>query len=287
MKRNGRYFVAMACGLSLALPAPALADAPAPPAAPTADGAASPVSEASAAVPSATPVALPPERPFLFSTDPSLPEPGHVIVTAGIGNVTKTGEERPAGPGSTVIPTAGVEVGALSRLSFYLDTGVVFWNNAPNTSPVTLDTGARILLTSPTSEHVHLVLQPSYGLDYFGNSTLLLTATFAYNYGILRVIASATGSHTFQDGSDPVDVEASVGASVKLPLGFLVGLEGVVTDLEEIASAGAEGGSSAYAGPTVGWEWSHRLQVVLGPAYGGGPNYYQGFIYKAAVAAHF
>jgi hypothetical protein len=78
-----------------------------------------------------------------------------------------------------------------------------------------------------------------------------------------------------------------VGAVIKLPLGFLVGVEGVVTDLEEIATAGAEGGSSAYAGPTVGWEWNHRFQVAFGPAYGGGPNYYEGFIYRGTASARF
>jgi hypothetical protein len=246
-----------------------------------------PTPEASASLTPPAPAIPPPERPFVFTTDPSLPEPGHVIVSVGLGNVTKTGEERPAGPGSTIIPTAGVEVGALSRLSAYLDTGIVFWAGAPNTSPVTLDTGVRILLTSPTSQHFHLVLQPSYGLDYLGNSTALLNATFAYNYGILRTIVSATASHTFQSGADPVDVEATAGAVVKLPYGFLVGAEAVVTDLEEIASAEDEGGSSAYAGPTVGWEWNHRFQITFGPAYGGGPNYYQGFVFRGAASAHF
>ena len=287
------FLVAIACAFSPAAFADSgAAAAPAAQPAATPEPQVQPTPEATATVTPAAPAIPPPERPFVFTTDPSLPEPGHVIVSAGLGNVTKTGEERPAGPGSTLIPTAGVEVGAVSRLSFYLDTGFVFWAGAANTSPVTLDTGVRILLTSPTSEHFHLILQPSYGLDYNGNSTALINATFAYNYGILRTIVSATASHTFQSDADPIDVEATVGAVVKVALSpsagnLLFGVEGVVTDLEEIASAEDEGGSSAYAGPTVGWEWNHRFQIAFGPAYGGGPNYYQGFVFRGAASAHF
>jgi hypothetical protein len=268
--------------------APASQAAPAPASEPQAQ----PTPEVSANATPAGPAIPPPERPFVFTTDPSLPEPGHVIVSAGLGNVTKTGEERPSGPGSTLIPTAGVEVGALSRMSVYLDTGFVFWAGAANTSPVTLDTGVRVLLTNPTSQSFHLILQPSYGLDYNGNSTVLLNSTFAYNYSFFRAVASMTISHTFQSDADPFDLEATVGAVAKVSLGasagnLLFGVEGVVTDLEEIATAGAEGGSSAYAGPTVGWEWNHRFQISFGPAYGGGPNYYQGFVFRGAASAHF
>jgi hypothetical protein len=267
-------------GLASTFAASALADPAAPQALPT--------PEASASAPAAEPILPPPERPFLFATDPSLPAVGHVIVSAGLGNVTaNTGEERPVGSGA-LFPTVGAEVGIFSRLSLYVDAGYLFWQaGATNVSPVTLDAGAHILLTNPTSQNLRLALKTSYGLDFFGNSTLLINAAFAWDYSILRVIASGTASHTFQDGSDPVDVEASVGASVKVPAGFRVGVEGVVTDLEEVASEGAEGGSSAFAGPTLGWEWSHRFQVVAGPAYGGGPNYYQGFLFRAAASANF
>jgi hypothetical protein len=228
----------------------------------------------------------PAERGFLFTPDPSLPAPGHVIVSAGIGSVTRTGEERPVGA-SDAIPTTGAEIGILRRVSFAVDTGFVFWKpGSGNGSPVTVEAGPRILLTSPESQNVFLTLAPTYGLDFYGHSEILLSAAFAWTSGIFRLAASALVSHTFQSDADPLDVQASLGATVGLPLGFRVGLEGVVTDLEEIAGAEAEGGSSAFAGPTLGWSWKHVFQIVAGPAYGFGPNY-SGFLARAAASAQF
>ncbi len=274
---------AMACSISLT----ALADSGASSAPQEGGATAIPTPELSSTAEVMGPVIPPAERPFLFTTDPSLPAPGHVIVSVGMGNITQnTGEERPIGSGS-VLPTAGVEVGLLDRLSFFVDTGYVFWSSGTtNVSPVTLDVGAHILLTNPTSKEFHLALKASYGLDFYGNSTLLMNAALAWNSGILRVVASGLASHTFQSDADSVDVTATVGASVKLPLGFLVGAEGVVTDLEEIANPEAEGGASAFAGPTVGWEWNHFFQVVAGPGFGGGPNY-SGTLFRLAASAQF
>jgi hypothetical protein len=93
-------------------------------------------------------------------------------------------------------------------------------------------------------------------------------------------------SHTFQSDADAVDVFATAGASVRLPVGFRVGVEGVFSDLEELANPEAEGGASAFAGPTVGWEWNHRFQIVAGPAYGAGPNY-TGLLGRVAASAQF
>jgi len=229
-----------------------------------------------------------PDRPFLFVTDPSLPAPGHVIASLGMGNVSaNTGEERPVGSGA-VFPTVGAEIGILSRVSVYADAGYIYWQpGATDVSPVTLDAGAHILLTNPSSRQLRLALKVSYGRDFFGNSTAQLNAAFSWDHELVRVIAAGTVSHTFQSGADSADVEGTVGALWKLPLGFLVGVEGVVTDLEEIADAGAEGGSSAFAGPTVGWEWKHRFQTVAGLAYGAGPNYYHGLLFRAAASAQF
>ena len=70
-------------------------------------------------------------------------------------------------------------------------------------------------------------------------------------------------SHTFQAGSDAADLQATLGANYALPLGFRIGVEGVVDDLEELTNPGAEGGTSGFVGPTAGWEWD-RLQLVAG-----------------------
>jgi hypothetical protein len=233
----------------------------------------------------------PPERTFLFTYDPSLPAQGHLVVSAGMGNVSRTGEERPVGAGE-IMPAVGVEVGVVSRLSLYVDSAFTVWpQGTKGVSPFSVEAGPRILLTDPHSREFFVTLVPAWALDFWGNSALQLTAAFAWNYRILRVAASATASHTFQTGADPADVQATIGASVRLPLGFLVGLEGVVTDLEEIATPADEGGPSAFAGPTLGWSWEHRFQVVAGPAYGRAPSYTgdarTGLLARLAASAQF
>jgi hypothetical protein len=62
----------------------------------------------------------------------------------------------------------------------------------------------------------------------------------------------------------------------------------VATDLEEMAEPGAEGGPGAFAGPTIGWEWTHFLQLVAGPAFGVGPwSHNASFLGRAAATIHF
>jgi hypothetical protein len=235
--------------------------------------------------------ANPPERGLLFAVEPTVPDPGHVIVGWGMGNVSRTGEERPVGAG-TAFPTLGGEVGILPRLSAYAEGGVVviqsgstFYTDQGNVSPFILDTGFHILLTEPDSRMWRLSIRPSYSYDVDGSSTGNLTATLGWYYKDLRVVASYMGSHTFQQGSDPVDMQATLGATYALPYGFRVGVEGVVADLEEIEQAGAEGGTSAFAGPTAGWEWG-RVQLVAGPAFGATPGAFQNdtFLFRAAAS---
>jgi len=265
---------------------PALADdapeANAPPAPPPATSApAEPVND----TPISDTRSNAPERGFLFAVEPSVPDPLHAVVSAGMGNVTRTGEERPVGSGP-VFPTLGAEVGLLPRLSVYAEGGaVVIQSGNPGqlASPFILDAGVHVLLTNPTSRMWRLSLRPSYSYDVTSASTLNLTATLGWYYENIRIVSSFEGSHTFQAGSDPIDLQATLGATYALPLGFRVGLEGVVSDLEEIVTPGAEGGSSAFAGPTAGWE-NDRIQVVAGPAFGITPGaIYDSFLFRAAV----
>jgi hypothetical protein len=228
----------------------------------------------------------PPERGFLFAVEPSVPDPGHAVVSLGMGNVARTGEERPVGSGQ-VFPTLGGEVGLLSRLSLYAEGGVVViqdGNPGQLSSPFMLDTGAHILLTDPNSRMWRLSVRPSVSYDVTGAWTGNFTGTLAWNYQSFRVATSVMGSHTFQNGSDPVDLQATLGATYALPLGFRVGVEGVVSDLEELMQPGAEGGASAFAGPTAGWAWG-RVQLVAGPAFGITPGALSDpFLFRMALA---
>jgi hypothetical protein len=225
-----------------------------------------------------------PERPFLFTMDPSLPAQGEVLLSAGMGNVTRSGEERPIGAGQ-LIPTLGAEVGVLSHLSLYADAGLAFASSGSNLpSPLTVEGGAHLLITDPTNRTLRLAAQVSYARDFSGASALKASAALAWNYERLRVIGSVNVAHVFREDADPADVGASLGASVQLPLGFRAGAEFVATDAEEVVNLGAEGGPAAFAGPTVGWEWSDRLQIVAGPAFGVGPGSRNASVFGRAAA---
>jgi hypothetical protein len=227
----------------------------------------------------------PAERGFLFTVDPSLPAPGHVAATAGMGNVTRSSEERPVGAGQ-LVPTLGAELALLPRLSVYAEGGAAFvqaGNPGQIHSPFLFEAGAHILLTNPTSQTWQLSLRPSYGYDFTGTSFFTLVATGGFSAGGFRVVASLQGSHTFESEADPLDVQATAGATYALPYGLRAGIEGVVADLEEIADRGAEGGVSAFAGPTLGWELG-RFQVVAGPAFGVTPGaLHDAFLFRAAA----
>lgn len=274
----------LAASLLLAPRAALADDAATVPAAPAASGPASETPAPAAVAPDSKPNA--PDRGFLFAVEPSIPQPGHAVVSLGMGNVARTGEERPVGSGQ-VFPTAGGEVGVLSRLSLYAEGGAVAiqqGNPGQLASPFMLDAGAHILLTDPNSRMWRLSLRPSYSYDVTGASAANLTATLAWNYRAVRVIGSFMASHTFQEDADTVDLQATLGATYALPLGFRVGVEGVVSDIEEVLIPGAEGGASAFAGPTAGWQWD-RVQVVLGPAFGVTPGaIYDSFLFRGALA---
>jgi len=172
-------------------------------------------------------------------------------------------------------------------VSVYADGGaVVIQSGNPGglASPVILDAGVQFLLTSPTSRMWRLTLRPSYSYDVTASSTANLTATLGWYYRQLRVVSSFMASHTFQEDADTVDLQATLGGTYALPYGFRVGLEGVVSDIEEVFIPGAEGGASAFGGPTLGWEWG-RAQMVFGPAFGVTPGaIYDSFLFRGALS---
>jgi hypothetical protein len=166
-----------------------------------------------------------PERGFLFAVEPSVPDPLHAVISAGMGNVTRTGEERPVGSGP-VFPTLVAEVGLLPRLSVYAEGGaVVIQSGNPGqlASPFILDAGVHVLLTDPTSRMWQLSLRPSYSYDVTGASTLNLTATLGWYYENIRIVSSFEGSHTFQADADAIDLQATFGATYVATAGLPCG----------------------------------------------------------------
>jgi hypothetical protein len=226
--------------------------------------------------PPAVPPVRTPERGFLFAVQPVLPDPGHVVLTEGVGNVSRTGEPRPTGAG-TMFPTLGAEVGVIPRLSLYAEGGALFiqtGNPGQLASPLMMEAGAHFLISRPGSTTWQLSVRPSWSYDFTASSTANFTATLGYQYAAFRAVSSVMASHTFQTGADPYDLQATLGATYGLPLGFRIGVEGVMEDIEEITNRGAEGGSSGFVGPTAGWEWD-RLQLVAGLGFILNQNAYQ------------
>jgi hypothetical protein len=208
------------------------------------------------------------DRPYLFMTDPSLPAPGHVIVSAGLGSITRSGEERPVGAGS-LLPTLSAEVGVISHLSLYAEGEVAY--DAPGQTTQTnfgLEVGAHILLTDPRSQNVRVALQANFGRDFSGWSRVGLNATAAWDIERLRLAGSITGAHVFAEEADSIDLTGVFAVSYLLPFDLRLGGELIGQDLEETWSSQAEGGASAFAGPTLGWELLHRFEIVLGPMFG-------------------
>ena len=73
----------------------------------------------------------------------------------------------------------------------------------------------------------------------------------------------------FATGRDAVDLVATVGALWKLGSAVRLGAEYVGQDLEEIASAEAEGGSRHTVGPTLAFDLDGgRYQVAVGSGFG-------------------
>jgi hypothetical protein len=207
-------------------------------------------------------------RPYLFFTDPSLPAPLHVILGVGLGSLTHTGEDRPAGAGP-LLPTFNAEIGLLPRLSIYAQGELAY--NEPGQAADTnfgVVVGAHILLTDPRSQNVRVALQAAGGTDFSGQFNILLNVAAAWDIEHLRLAASLTGSHYFTDESDALDVNGTLAVSYLLPLDFRLGVESIAQDMEELFQAGAETGTTVYVGPTVGWELAHRFEIVIGPMFG-------------------
>jgi hypothetical protein len=207
-------------------------------------------------------------RPDLFMTDPSLPAPLHVIAGVGLGSLTHTGEERPVGAGP-LLPTFNAEVGLLSRLSLYAQGELAY--NQPGQAADTnfgIAVGAHVLLTDPRARDFRVALQAAAGSDFSGQFNMQLNVAAAWEIQRLRLAGSVTGLRYFSAVSDGLDVNGTLSASYQLPMDFRLGVESIAQDMEELFQAAAEGGTTVYVGPTLGWELAHRFEIVAGPMFG-------------------
>jgi hypothetical protein len=114
---------------------------------------------------------------------------------------------------------------------------------------------------------LRLALVVSDAQDYRGAPTSHLGASAEWRGERLTISATIVAAHTLLPGADDVDVDGTVAATLRLAGGVRLGVQARATDVEEVLDAGAEGGASAFVGPTLGWALD-GLQVTGGPAFG-------------------
>jgi len=219
-------------------------------------------------------------RPWLYNDDPTIPAPLHVV--ASLTN-TYSGNDRSVsrafasaddGPGGKA--SASAQLG-LARMLAIDVTGVVGGFGAGVGGG--LIAGARFAPFDGAKHGFRLAIATGYLMDLDQASGFYGRVTATYDVGRLRLAAMAHGEHMFRDGSDPIDLFATVGASVRVAPVLRLGLEYIVQDIEEaFASSGgdapdtpvpgrAEGGVHQFVGITGSLELLHgRLFINLGPA---------------------
>jgi hypothetical protein len=189
-----------------------------------------------------------------------------------------------AQPGGMV--AAGGEVGLLPRVSVMALGQMGFGSDAAGTNAGAV-AGLRFQLLPSSFTHTHLVASVGYlreawsGPFYDGDANkwypgspsgdngAWLQAAFSGDIGRARLATTVHGEHVFANGRDPLDVMVQAGASYRVVGELRAGVEYVGQDLEEVGTAGAEGGARHFAGPTASMQlMGDRLTVVGGPSVG-------------------
>jgi hypothetical protein len=220
-------------------------------------------------------------RPWLYNDDPTIAAPLRVVaalVNTYSGNdrsVSRAFASADDGPG--IKAGVSAQVGIVHMLAIDV-TGVMggFGSGVGGG----LMAGARFAPFDLASHGFRLAIASGYLLDLDQASGMYARITASYDVGRLRLAAMVHGEHVFRDGSDPVDLFVTVGASVRIVPVFRVGLEYVVQDLEEAfvkdaddddddkpVPGAAEGGVHTFLG--VGGTFDllrHRLFINFGPA---------------------
>jgi hypothetical protein len=89
--------------------------------------------------------------------------------------------------------------------------------------------------------------------------------TATCDVGRLRLAAMAHGEHVFRDGSDPIDLMATLGASVRVVPAFRLGVEYIVQDIEEaFASGGGDAGDADSNVPGAAEGGVHQFVGLTG-----------------------
>lgn len=240
------------------------------------------------------------ERPWLYNDDPTIPAPWRVVAAMSetysgndrsVSRPFASGDDGPGGKASI-----GVQLGL--PYHFAIDvTGVLGFfgqNHAAGEDPCADSTtgtcssvggglmaGVRFAPFDGAKHGFRLAIGAGYLQDLNQASGMYARVTATYDVGRLRLAAMVHGEHVARNGSDPVDLMATLGASVRVAPAFRVGVEYIVQDLEEAFTSGAgdagdadssvpgaaEGGVHQFVGLTGSLSLLRRkLFINFGPA---------------------
>ncbi len=220
-------------------------------------------------------------RVWLYNDDPTIAAPLRVVaalVNTYSGNdrsVSRAFASADDGPGGKAAVTA--QLGLAHMFAIDVTGAVGGFGNGVGGG---LMAGARFAPFDLASHGFRLSIAAGYLMDLDQASGMYARISASYDVGRLRLAAMVHGEHVFRDGSDPVDLFVTAGASVRLVPAFRVGIEYVVQDLEEAfvkdsddddddkpVPGAAEGGVHQFLG--VGGTFDllrHRLFINFGPA---------------------
>jgi len=227
-------------------------------------------------------------RPWLYNDDPTIPAPLHVVAsltnsysgdTCATGvdcdrSVTRAFASSGAGAGAKL--AAGAQIGLVHMLAVDLDGVAAGFGSDVRGG---FYGGLRFAPFDGAKHGFRLAIASGYLLDLDQASGFYARIAASYDVGRLRLAAYVHGEHVWRAGSDPVDLSAAAGASVRIVPAFRLGLEYVVQDIEEafakddddddddVGPGRAEGGVHQFLGLTGTFELlHHRLFLDVGPA---------------------
>ncbi len=220
------------------------------------------------------------QRPWLYNDDPTIPAPMRVVASISdtySGNdrsVSRAFASADDGPGGKASVSAQV---GITRMLAVDVTGVLGGFGAGVGGG--LMAGARFAPFDGAKHGFRLAIASGYLLDLDQASGFYGRVTASYDVGRVRLAAMAHAEHVFRGSSDPVDLFATAGVSVRLAPIFRLGAEYIVQDIEELGTTApdttdaapvpgrAEGGAHQFVGLTGSLELLHeRLFINLGPA---------------------
>ena len=215
-------------------------------------------------------------RPWLYSTDPTTPAPGHVLASLSVGYAqTNRGAARPFAADvahAGAVFTAGGDVGILRQLSVTAEGYLA--GQAGTGSPI--GTGAMLGVNAfPLGGRgpVDVSVSAGYLRELGGTNGIWFRGAVAINAGRFRFSANALGEHVFDVTRDGVDILLTAAASVKTTDWLRLSTEYVVQDLEGAWDPEeADGGIRHFVSANAAVLLANRVQISLGPALGLSPN---------------